>query len=80
MPGEAPYLGQNRADMPLITYPIDIGENAWLVAETFVGPGVICGELCVGARSVAVKDLPPHLVCRGNACPPLKPRHAPRPA
>ena len=67
-----------RWAMPLVTKPIVIGENAWLGADVFVGPGVSVGELCVvGARSVVVKDLPPHMVCAGNPCRPLKPRPLP---
>jgi putative colanic acid biosynthesis acetyltransferase WcaF len=64
--------------MPLVAKPIVIGENAWLGAEVFVGPGVTVGDLCVvGARSVVVKDLPERMVCAGNPCRPLKPRPAP---
>lgn len=67
-----------RWSMPLVTKPIIIGENAWLGADVFVGPGVKVGELCVvGARSVVVKDLPARQVCAGNPCRPLKARPAP---
>lgn len=67
-----------RWSMPLLTPPIVIGENAWLAAEVFVGPGVTIGELCVvGARSVVVRDLPPAKVCAGNPCVPVKDRPAP---
>jgi putative colanic acid biosynthesis acetyltransferase WcaF len=68
----------NRWSMPLVTKPITIGENAWLAAEVFVGPGVTIGELCVvGARSVVVKDTPPRTVCAGNPCRVLKERIPP---
>jgi len=64
--------------MPLVAQPIVIGENAWLGADVFVGPGVTVGELCVvGARSVVVKDLPPCMVCAGQPCRPLKARPLP---
>jgi len=67
-----------RWAMPLVTAPITIGENAWLCADVFVGPGVTVGELCVvGARSVVVRDLPPRQVCAGDPCRPLKPRPDP---
>jgi len=67
-----------RWEMPLVTAPISIGENAWLGADTFVGPGVTVGELCVvGARSVVVKDLPPRTICVGHPCRPIKPRPEP---
>lgn len=67
--------------MPLVTAPIVIGENAWLAADVFVGPGVTIGELSVvGARSVVVRDLPPHKICVGQPCRPIKDRLPPRTA
>lgn len=68
----------NRWDMPLVTKSIVIGENAWLGADTYVGPGVSIGELCVvGARSVVVRDLPAQMICVGHPCRPIKVRQAP---
>lgn len=67
-----------RWDMPLLTKPIVLGQNAWLGTDVFVGPGVTVGELCVvGARSVVVKDLPPRTVCAGSPCRPLRARPTP---
>jgi putative colanic acid biosynthesis acetyltransferase WcaF len=67
-----------RWSMPLVTRPIVIGENAWLGADVFVGPGVTIGELCVvGARSVVVRDLPPRKICAGNPCRAIKDRVEP---
>jgi putative colanic acid biosynthesis acetyltransferase WcaF len=67
-----------RWSMPLVAKPIDIGENAWVGADVFVGPGARIGELCVvGARSVVVGDLPPRTVCAGNPCRVLKDRTPP---
>jgi putative colanic acid biosynthesis acetyltransferase WcaF len=64
--------------MPLVAKPIVIGENAWIAADVFVGPGVSIGALCVvGARSVVIKDLPPSTVCAGNPCRVLKQRIPP---
>jgi putative colanic acid biosynthesis acetyltransferase WcaF len=64
--------------MPLVAKPIVIGENAWLGADVFVGPGVTIGDLCVvGARSVVVKDLPARTVCAGNPCSVKKDRIPP---
>jgi putative colanic acid biosynthesis acetyltransferase WcaF len=69
-----------RWSMPLVARPIVIGENAWLGADVFVGPGVTVGELCVvGARSVVVKDLPDRKVCAGNPCRVIKDRPTPTP-
>ena len=67
-----------RWSMPLTTAPIEIGANAWIAAEAFVGPGVTIGELAIiGARSVVVKDQPARMICAGNPCRPLKPRPLP---
>ncbi len=68
----------NAWSMPLTTAPIEVGVNAWIAAEAFVGPGVTIGELAViGARSVVVKDQPALMICAGNPCLPLKPRALP---
>jgi putative colanic acid biosynthesis acetyltransferase WcaF len=67
-----------RWSMPLVALPIVVGENAWIGADAFVGPGVSIGELCVvGARSVVVADLPPRTICAGNPCRVLKERPPP---
>jgi putative colanic acid biosynthesis acetyltransferase WcaF len=67
-----------RWTMPLDARPIVVGENAWLAAEVFVGPGVTIGELAViGARSVVMRDQPPRMVCAGNPCHPRRPRPDP---
>jgi putative colanic acid biosynthesis acetyltransferase WcaF len=59
----------------LYAKPIYIGDDAWICAEAFVGPGVTVGEgAVVGARSVATKNIPNWMVCAGNPCKPLKPR------
>jgi putative colanic acid biosynthesis acetyltransferase WcaF len=64
--------------MPLVTAPIIIGENVWIAADVFVGPGVTVGELAViGARSVVVRDQPARMICAGHPCRPLKPRPEP---
>ena|ERR1700691_2750085 len=47
--------------------PIIIGQNAWIAAEAFVGPGVTIGEGAVlGARGVAFKNLDPWTIYGGN--------------
>jgi putative colanic acid biosynthesis acetyltransferase WcaF len=67
-----------RWGMPLVAKPILIGENTWLGADVFVGPGVSIGKLCViGARSVVVKDMPERSVCAGNPCRVIKQRTGP---
>ncbi len=59
----------------LIRAPITIGDDVWVGADAFVGPGVTIGDLTVlGARSSAYKDLPPHKVCVGNPAKAIRER------
>ena len=59
----------------LITRPVEIGQNAWVAAEAFVGPGVRVGEGAVLAgRGVAFRDLDPWTVYRGNPAEVVKTR------
>ena len=54
-------------EFQLMVRPINIGANAWLAADSFVGPGVTVGECVVlGARSVLFKTVEPHGVYVGN--------------
>jgi len=60
---------------PLLREPIEIGEDAWVCADTFVGPNVKVGKLSVlGARSSAYKSLEPGTVYAGNPAKRIKPR------
>lgn len=62
----------------LIARPIVVESQAWIAAEAFVGPGVTVHEGAVlSARGVAMRDLDPWTVYRGNPAEVLKPR--PRP-
>ncbi|WP_269542312.1 putative colanic acid biosynthesis acetyltransferase [Cerasicoccus fimbriatus] len=62
--------------MPLLCPPISVGDDAWLCAETFIGPSVIIGNgAVVGARSVVVKDVPPWKVVIGNPARIIKDRN-----
>jgi putative colanic acid biosynthesis acetyltransferase WcaF len=55
------------ASMPLVKAPITIGDDVWICADAFVGPGVTIGKQTVlGARSVAVKDLAEGIVAVGH--------------
>lgn len=57
----------SRRALPLTVAPIDIGEDAFLGARSFIMPGVIVGEgAVVGAASVVVKDVEPWSVVAGN--------------
>lgn len=56
-----------RRDMPLVTAPIRIEDDAWVTADVFVGPGVSIGEgAVVGARSTITKDVPSWTVVAGT--------------
>ena len=56
-----------RSDMPLIKAPITLGRGAWICADAFVGPGVVVGDYAIlGARAVAVADVPAWTVSAGN--------------
>ncbi len=58
---------------PLLKLPIDIGSDAWVCADAFVGPGVTIGDhAIVGARAVAMKDVPAHAVVVGNPARQIK--------
>lgn len=64
-----------KQGFPLETYPIQIEDNVWVAADSFIGPGVTIGEKSVvGARSVVMRDLPAHHVCVGHPCRPIKSR------
>ena len=52
---------------PLLKMPIHIGSDAWVCADAFVGPGVRIGAGAIlGARAVAMKDLPAAHLGFGN--------------
>lgn len=54
-------------DMPLVRMKVVIGDDAWIAAEAYVGPGVRVGEGAIlGARGVAVRSLQPWSVYVGN--------------
>jgi putative colanic acid biosynthesis acetyltransferase WcaF len=66
-----------RPEFPLMRPPIAIGDDAWLAADVFVGPGVAIGAgTVVGARSSVFTDLPPWKVCVGSPARPVKDRPA----
>lgn len=53
--------------MPLRFRPITIGNQAWVAARCFIGPGVTVGEgAVVGACAVVVRDVEPWVVVAGN--------------
>ncbi|ATG49801.1 putative colanic acid biosynthesis acetyltransferase [Celeribacter ethanolicus] len=59
----------------LRAFPITIGDDAWIAAEAFVGPGITVAEGAVlAARGAAFSDLEEWTVYRGNPAQILKPR------
>lgn len=62
-------------DYPLLRPPITLGEDVWVAADAFVGPGVTIGDRALlGARASAFSDLPPDMIAVGNPARPVKPR------
>lgn len=52
---------------PLLKPPITIGDDVWVCADAFIGPGIVIGDgAIVGARAVAMKDVPAYAVMAGN--------------
>lgn len=53
--------------MPLLKLPVTVGDEAWICADVFVGPGVTVGRRAVvGARSVVTKDVSENAIVAGN--------------
>ena len=53
--------------MPLTKPPIVVGNDVWIAADAFVGPGVTVGDGAIlGARAVVMKDCPPGAILVGN--------------
>lgn len=64
-----------KADFPLLRPPITIGEQAWICADAFVGPGVSVGDgAIVGAAAVVTKDVPAWTIVAGNPAREIKRR------
>jgi putative colanic acid biosynthesis acetyltransferase WcaF len=56
-----------QPDLPLLKPPIVIGDQTWICADAFIGPGVTVGEgAVVGARAVVMKNVQPWTVVVGN--------------
>ena len=66
------FLCSSSHDYTITTFPliggrITVGDDCWIAADAFVGPGVTIGEgSVVGARSVVIRDVPPWTVVAGN--------------
>lgn len=60
---------------PLITAPIEIGNNVWVAANVFIGMGVKVGDgAVIGATSSVYKNVEPWTVVGGNPAKYIKDR------
>ncbi|MEI6338091.1 MAG: putative colanic acid biosynthesis acetyltransferase [Verrucomicrobiota bacterium] len=56
-----------EASMPLVRARIEIGDEAWVCADSFIGPGVSVGaKAVVGARAVAMRNVHEGKIVTGN--------------
>ncbi|HTV47058.1 MAG TPA: WcaF family extracellular polysaccharide biosynthesis acetyltransferase [Phycisphaerae bacterium] len=64
-----------RLSMPLVTAPINVGDDAWICARAFVGPGLNVGDgAVVSAGAVVMKNVPAWTIVVGNPAVPVKER------
>ena len=64
-----------KSDFPLLRPPIFIGDQSWIRADAFVGPGVTIGEgAIVDAGAVVTKDIAPWMIAVGNPARAIKRR------
>lgn len=62
---------------PLVRPPITIGDEAWIAADAFVGPGVTMGRRAVlGARASAFRDIGAEMIAAGNPAREIKRRES----
>ena len=59
----------------LLTPPVHVGNQVWICADAFIGPGVTVADgAVVGARAVAIKDVEAWTVVAGNPARPVTQR------
>jgi putative colanic acid biosynthesis acetyltransferase WcaF len=64
-----------RTNLPHTPSPIHVGDQVWICADVFVGPGVTIGQgAVVGARSSVFKNVPPWSIVVGSPARFLKKR------
>ena len=68
-----PIDPEERARCGMYSFPITIGDGAWIGAGAIILPGITIGKYAVvGAGSVVTKDVPDYTVAAGNPCRPLR--------
>jgi putative colanic acid biosynthesis acetyltransferase WcaF len=56
-----------ESSMPLVRACITVGDEAWICADAFVGPGVTIGDRAVvGARAVVMRNVHPGKIVSGD--------------
>lgn len=64
-----PIDPEERAKCTMYSFPITIGDGAWIGAGAIILPGIHIGKYAViGAGSVVTKDVPDYTVAAGNPC------------
>jgi len=64
-----PIDPEKRAEGSMYSFPIYIGEGAWIGAGAIILPGITIGDYAViGAGSVVTRDIPAYTVAAGNPC------------
>lgn len=65
-----------QADFDLLCQPVHIGNQVWIAADAFIGPGVKLSDgAVVGARSAVFRSVDPWTVVGGNPAKPIKIRN-----
>lgn len=66
----------NDPALPLLKPPIVVGNQAWICADSFVGPNITVGEgAIVGARAVVTKNVGSWSIVAGNPAKYIKMRN-----
>ena len=68
-----PIDPEERDKGGMYSFPITIGDGAWIGAGVIILPGITIGKYAVvGAGSVVTKDVPDYTIAAGNPCRPIR--------